>query len=178
MFRYGVVRVWQLPAEAFLGGGLGILPLAPLGAVAEAELPGLIRRMEQRISAEATRDEAGTLWTAADVLMGLRYPPGLVTQLLRGGYGMKDSVTYQAIVEEGEVKDRHAVLLQLGRKRFGPPDFAVETALRNIIDLDRLAHDRRRARRFQLGRVAGDDVADRGHGRLEEFLPFAHVSRK
>jgi hypothetical protein len=42
VFRYGVVRVWQLPAETFLGGGLGILPLAPLSAVAETELPGVI----------------------------------------------------------------------------------------------------------------------------------------
>ena len=32
VFRYGVVRLWQLPAETFLSGGLGILPLAPLSA--------------------------------------------------------------------------------------------------------------------------------------------------
>jgi hypothetical protein len=74
VFRYNVIRIWQFPPETFLGGGLGIVPLAPLGAVAEAELPGLIRRMDERIRAEATPDEAGKLWTAADVLMGLRYP--------------------------------------------------------------------------------------------------------
>ena len=48
--------------------------LPPLSAVVEAELPGVIRRMDERICAEATAGEAGTLWTAADVLMGLRYP--------------------------------------------------------------------------------------------------------
>ena len=60
--------------------------------------------MDERIRAEATADEAGTLWTAADVLMGLRYSRQLVAQLLQGVHGMKESVTYQAILEEGVVK--------------------------------------------------------------------------
>ncbi|HZT80116.1 MAG TPA: hypothetical protein VFA26_07840 [Gemmataceae bacterium] len=38
MFRYGVVRVWQLPPEQLLTGGLGTLPLAPIGAVREADM--------------------------------------------------------------------------------------------------------------------------------------------
>jgi hypothetical protein len=124
----------------FLRGGLGILPLAPLSAVAEAALPGVIRRMDERIRVEATADEAGTLWTAADVLMGLRYPRQLVAQLLQGVHGMKESVTYQAIVEEGEIKGRAEVMLrarqddlfQLGGRRFGTPSTAIETALRDI----------------------------------------------
>ncbi len=138
VFRYGVVRVWQLPTEMFLSGGLGILPLAPLSDVVEAELPGVIRRMDRRIRAEATVDEGGTLWTAADVLMGLRYPRQLVAQLLQGVHGMRESVTYQAIVEEGVVRARQEVLLQLGRRRFGSPSTAIETALRGITDPDRL----------------------------------------
>ena len=93
VFRYEVVRVWQLSPETFLSGGLGILPLAPLSAVAETELPGVIRRMDERIRAEATPDEAGTLWTAADVLMGMRYPRQLVTELLQGVHGMRNTVS-------------------------------------------------------------------------------------
>ena len=131
--------MWQLPAETFLSGGLGILPLAPLSAVVAAELPDVIRRMEQRISAEATPDEAGTLWTATDVLMGLRYPRAQVAQLLQGVHGMKESVTYQAIVEEGKVEARQEVLLQLGRRRFGMPNPSSEMVLRGITDPDRLA---------------------------------------
>ena len=143
VFRYGVVRVWQLPVETFLGGGLGILPLAPLSAVVEVELPDVIRRMDERISAEATSGEAGTLWTATDVLMGLRFPQETVAQLLQGVRRMKESVTYQAIVEEGRVEGivraRQEVLLQLGRKRFGTPNPLSETALRSVTDPDRLA---------------------------------------
>jgi len=143
VFRYEVVRVWQLSPDMFLSGGLGILPLAPLSAVAEAELPGVIRRMDQRIRAEATPDEAGTLWTAADVLMGLRYPRQLVVQLLQGVHGMKESVTYQAIVEEGEIKGmlraRLDDLLRLGRRRFGEPNADAEATLRGINDPERLS---------------------------------------
>jgi len=99
--------------------------------------------MDERIRAEATPDEAGTLWTAADVLMGLRYPRQLVTQLLQGVHGMKESVTYQAIVEEGEVKGmlraRLDVLLKYGRRQFGTPSADTEAALRGITDPERLA---------------------------------------
>ena len=80
----------------------------------EDELPGVIRRMDERIRAEAAPDEARTLWTTADVLMGMRCPRPLVTQLLQGVHGMRilgmkvhgieESETYQAIVEEGEIK--------------------------------------------------------------------------
>ena len=138
IFRYQVVRVWQLPVETFLSGGLGIVPLAPLSAATEADLPSVIARMEQRIRQEATPAEAGTLWTATDVLMGLRYPRALIARLLQGVHGMKESVTYQAIVEEGVIQGVHEFLLRQGRKKFGIPDARTESTLRSITDLDRL----------------------------------------
>src|SRR5262249_47301504 len=113
-WRYQVVRVWQLPAEKFLASGLGLLPLAPLSQVKRAELPALIRRMEERIRAEATPQEGGVLWTATKVLMGLRFPAKSVSHLLRGVHGMKESVTYQEIVGEGEIRYGHRALLLQG----------------------------------------------------------------
>jgi hypothetical protein len=149
VFRYDVVRVWQQSPETFLNGGLGVLPLAPLSAVVEAELPGVIQRMDERIRAEASPDEAERLWTAADVLMGMRYRRQSVNQLLQGVHGMKylgmkihgieESDTYQAIVEEGELKATLRDLFNLGRRRFGEPSAEVEEALRGITDPERLA---------------------------------------
>ncbi len=52
---------------------------------------------------------------------------------------MKESVTYQAIVEEGRIQDRQEVLLQLGRKRFGQSSESTRRALFAIKDMDRLA---------------------------------------
>ena len=51
---------------------------------------------------------------------------------------MKDSVTYQAIVEEGEIKASQEVLLKLGGKRFGAASETITLAIRSITDLDRL----------------------------------------
>ena len=80
------------------------MPLAPLSSVEVAGLPKLIRQMDDRFRREATADEAGKLWTATDVLMGLRYPREMVAELLRGVHGMKESVTYQAILDEGRAE--------------------------------------------------------------------------
>ncbi len=77
------MRLWQLPVETCLDAGLG---LVPLGAVTEAELPAVIGRMRQRIDHEATAEEAATLWTAANVLIGLRYSRELV---FTGSLGFK-----------------------------------------------------------------------------------------
>jgi hypothetical protein len=84
MFRYAVVRVWQLAPEPLLSGGLALLPLAPISAVTEAELPGIIKRMKQRLSSRRSREQASLLWGAAYILLGLRYSQALVAQLFRG----------------------------------------------------------------------------------------------
>lgn len=141
-FEYGVVRAWQIPVGDMLAGGLGTLPLAPLADVPQAELPGVIRQMETRISAEAAPETAGVLWTATYVPMGLRYSGAVAERLLEGVRQMKESVTYQKIVEEGRVEGRveeaRALLLRLGRKRFGPPSPAAEAALAGITAIERL----------------------------------------
>jgi predicted transposase YdaD len=100
-FRYQVIRVWQLPVERLLAGGLGTLPLAPISAVTTTELPGVIRRMKERLRGRS-RAQAGDVWTATYLLMGLRYEQALVNQLLEGVIAMEESVTYQALIAKGE----------------------------------------------------------------------------
>lgn len=51
---------------------------------------------------------------------------------------MEESVTYQAIVRRGRLQELRLTILRQGRKRFGPPDSTTETALANIMDLERL----------------------------------------
>lgn len=51
---------------------------------------------------------------------------------------MKESTTYQFIVNEGEIKEARKLLLRLGAKRFGPPDAQITTSLESITDLGRL----------------------------------------
>jgi hypothetical protein len=130
VFKYQVVRIWEIPAATCLSGGLA----------------GVISRMQERFERETSAEEAATLWTATDVLMGLRYPKDFVSQLLRGVQNMKESVTYQAIVEEGVEKgiekgmlvEARRTLLELGAERFGEPDEELERVISQIADLEHL----------------------------------------
>ncbi len=72
VFDYQVVRLWEQPVELYLNTGPGMLPLAPLCAVSQQALPGVIRRMEERIREDVTSAEAATLWSATYILLGLR----------------------------------------------------------------------------------------------------------
>jgi predicted transposase YdaD len=141
-----VVRVWQLPPESLLTGGLALLPLAPISAVTEAELPSIIKRMEQRLSSRRERKQAPLVWGAAYILLGLRYSPALSAQLFRGVVSIKESSTYQAILEEGRqegltegtVAGAKKLLRIVGDGRFGPPDAQTAAAIERIDDLARL----------------------------------------
>jgi predicted transposase YdaD len=139
-FRYRVIRVWELPVAPLLAGGLGTLPLAPVSAVTEQELPGIIAQMKSRITAPGVLPAAKDLWTATYILMGLRYEPALVDHLLQGVIEMEESSTYQAILEKGELRRAHKTLLLLGTDRFGAPSAEVQTVLEGINEPDKLDH--------------------------------------
>ncbi|MHB1421783.1 MAG: RpnC/YadD family protein [Gemmataceae bacterium] len=145
-----VVRVWQLAPEPLLRGGLALLPLAPISVVTEAELPGIIKRMEQRLSSRRGRKQAPQIWGAAYILLGLRYAPAVAAQLFRGVMSMKESSTYQAILREGREEGRQEgrsegavaeakkLLRIIGKRRFGDPDAPTVAAIERIEELARL----------------------------------------
>jgi predicted transposase YdaD len=131
-----VVRLWEEDPETYLNAGISLVPLAPLTNVTKANLPGLIRRMEEKIEKEP-KPQPGKLWTATNVLMGLRYPKKLAVRLLKGKMqAMRESTTYQAILQEGRqegrIEEARKFLLRLGTKQFGPPAATAVTALERI----------------------------------------------
>lgn len=149
-FHYHVIRVWEIPVEQVLSGPLATLPLAPVAQVSPDELPRVIRRLEERFQSEANPGDAAILWTATYILMGLRFPSDVSQQLLQGVRAMKESTTYQAILEEGRewgreegrAEEAQSLILRLGQKRLGHPTPEVEAALRAISDrahLERIA---------------------------------------
>jgi hypothetical protein len=135
--RYRILRVWEVPAATWLSGGLGLVPLAPLGSVQKADLPAVVAQMKQRFDREAP-SQAKELWSAVYILMGLRYERAMVQLLLRGVVNMKESTTYQAILEEGEAKEARKMLLLQGRDRFGEPSAKIVALLGAVTDLGRL----------------------------------------
>ena len=68
-YDYQMVRLWQENVEPFLNVGVGLVPLAPLTDVSEADLPQIVGRMAGRINAEP-RPRAAKLWTATYLFMG------------------------------------------------------------------------------------------------------------
>jgi predicted transposase YdaD len=99
---------------------------------------------------EASVEEGAELWTATYVLMGLRYPGAETAQLLRGVRAMRESVTFQAILQEGvekglqqglqqgKLQEAINVLMRLGCKRFGPIDSSARIAIEQITDLSQI----------------------------------------
>ncbi|MFN0073771.1 MAG: hypothetical protein ACKVVP_20005, partial [Chloroflexota bacterium] len=166
VFHYPVVRVWTERVERFLEGPLGLVPLAPLADVAPQDLPAVVRSVTDRIGAEADLAQAQTLDVVTFTLMGLRYPRELVLQLVPGVRTMRESSTYQFILDEGRAEGRaegeergraegeergraegeargraveaRSLLLLMGTTKFGAPDAATRVALENIVDIERL----------------------------------------
>ncbi|MCI0459340.1 MAG: hypothetical protein L0Z62_20515 [Gemmataceae bacterium] len=133
--RYEVVRVWRLPPEQLLTGGLGTLPLAPISDVSQSALPDVIRKMKRRLDEPKARRAAPNLLAATHFLLGLRYDKAFAQALMREVLGMKESTTYQAAVAEGVL---HLLLMQ-GEARFGsPPDPKTRATLEAIDDMGQL----------------------------------------
>ncbi len=147
LYNYRVVRLWQEDPEPYLTAGVNLVPLAPLTNVLETEkdLRDLVDRMAARINAEP-EPRAARLWTAAYLLMGVRYSDELVSRLLEGVQNMRESTTYQAILregreegrEEGRVNEAQRLVFRLGTKRFGVPAAATVATIEAIQDIDRL----------------------------------------
>jgi hypothetical protein len=109
--------------------------------VQKADLPAVMAEMKQRFDREAP-SQAKELWSAAYILMGLRYESAMVQSLLRGVLNMKESTTYQAILEEGEAIGKAAearkMLLLQSRDQFGEPSAKIVALLDAVTDLGRL----------------------------------------
>jgi predicted transposase YdaD len=142
-FGYQIVSVWDWPVEGVLTGPVGLLPLAPLcqlpeGVSLEARLAGVIQRLVDRLLGEASPERAKKLLTAAFVLTGLRIDRNVAQQLFQGVQGMRDSSTYQLILDEGRLEEARRLVIRLGRRPLGAPEPAALTLLQGITDVERL----------------------------------------
>lgn len=158
-FVFEVIRLWEVPVNGLLTSGLGTLPLSvlgqlPAGRTPDEALPEVIAQLVRRIDGEAPPEQAPILLTASYVLMGLRLSHERARELFQGARKMRDSTTYQAILDEGraegEIKGRaegmikgraeeaRKLLLRLGRKKWGAPDVAIEAEVGAITDVERL----------------------------------------
>jgi predicted transposase YdaD len=146
-FGYEVVAMWERPVEAWLAGGLPLLPLTPLcrmpdGMTVEDGARWAVLRMVERLEREAAPEVTRRLKTAALILSGLRFRKPQVAALFAGVAGMRESEGYQLILDEGRdeglILGVQRTILHQGRTKFGEPDDATRTALARVTDIDRL----------------------------------------
>ncbi len=147
VFRYGIVRVWELDGEALLHGPIGSTPLALLTDSANGQLKEYVNRLAERYrEANVPEDVESLLLTSGYILLGLRYTQEEIRTAFLGASGMQESVTYQAILREGEARgeargsllSRQADIITVLEARFG---FITEDLKNTILvntDTDRL----------------------------------------
>jgi hypothetical protein len=141
-FRLDVVRVWEVPADALLEAGVGLMPLAvlgkpPPGTTRETALPAQVARIAARARAEAG-PRAGEVMTSAFILAGMHTGPDLLEAIFKGAGAMYESSAFQVV--EKWAKERYAreVLLQMGTAKFGEPTEEQAARLEKIDSLPRL----------------------------------------
>lgn len=148
-FGFEVIRLWKIPAEQLLRSSLATAPLAVLGKLPEAlsledGLATVVRQLAERLEREAVEGQADRLMTSAYILTGLRLKtPAQVRRLFQGvSIAMRESVTFQAILEEGEqtgrIRELHRMILRQGRRRFGEADETVRGQIEAILDIETL----------------------------------------
>ena len=159
LFRYTVIRVWQLDVRTVLAGGLATLPLAPISSVKKADVQETFNAVRRRVEAEANSDrEVSDLLTATGVLMGLCYDRPFIQHIMRGVTNMEESVYWDImrdkikekmrteigeevraeIGEEVKVEGERDAVVRVGARRFGAVPPAVQERLAQISSLSTL----------------------------------------
>lgn len=152
IWRYSVVRLWELPVELFLQSP-GTTPFAALAVRSPAELPELADRMEhqwKKVDERAARD----LRSFSELWLGMRFDPDLIHALFEEKTMIKESSIYKEILQEGKeagkqegIREGQALgklayardfILRIGQMNVGPADGKVQSTIENCTDQNRL----------------------------------------
>jgi hypothetical protein len=140
-FRHRVLRVWQMPPEAFLTGGLALLPLAAVARVPKREIASTVKEIERRLKSEALPSQGELLRTATFVLLGLKYDKIFVEKMMSKNV-LELSSTYQALLHEGRMagnlEEARKMLLRVGQRRLGEADAETKAFLESITSVETL----------------------------------------
>ena len=149
-FAYQLIRTYTLAPSELLAGGVGTLPLLGLSTATRGELPGLLRAARQRLDAEAEPAAAADLWSATDILLGLRYDEAVAATLIGAVANMRESTVYQRILNEGrtegltegrtegQIEGERRLLIRMATAKFGPASESVLARVRTVADPDEL----------------------------------------
>jgi predicted transposase/invertase (TIGR01784 family) len=100
--EYTVLKMWEQDPAMFLDDP-ALLPLATLAAATSPIQ--LLEQVAQQVSTIESTQQRQELSTYSQLLAGLRFDKRLIRQVFQEGI-MRESVIYQEILQEGEIKGR------------------------------------------------------------------------
>ncbi len=77
--------------------------------------------MDEWFLKECQESEVALFWASTEILAGLKFSANVVTPLIPRRDQMRESTTYQAILEEGSPQEAKALVLSLGKRCLGEP---------------------------------------------------------
>lgn len=100
--EFDVIRLWEQPPELFMNQ-LGLLPLAVLSSGENPKM--VLTQIAQTIKQESNTTTKNNLLAISSILAGLVLNELTIKQILKSDI-MKESVIYQEILREGEIKGK------------------------------------------------------------------------
>jgi predicted transposase/invertase (TIGR01784 family) len=142
--EYTVLKMWEQDPAMFLEDP-ALLPLATLAAATSPIQ--LLEQVAQQVSTIESTQQRQELSAYSQLLAGLRFDKRLIRQIFQEGI-MRESVIYQEILQEGELKGRQegrqegkdagkleeaqALILRQLTRRIGNMSPAVQTQMRSL----------------------------------------------
>jgi predicted transposase YdaD len=110
--------------------------LLPFATLARSDSPTqLLEQVAARVARIKETQQRQNLAACVDVLAGLRFEPNLIRRLFPKEI-MRESLTYQEILQEGRQEGRQegevALLIRQLTRRFGELDLAVQEQIRSL----------------------------------------------
>ncbi|WP_373540365.1 DUF4351 domain-containing protein [Chamaesiphon sp.] len=126
--RFNVVRIWDVEPEVFLATP-GLLPYAVLSRTDALE--GMLRQVVSRLDELPDSASKNDLMAATSILGGLKLEGDTIRRVIRSEM-MRESVIYQEIEQQGELKQAQSLILRLLNRRVGNLSIELETRLDDL----------------------------------------------
>jgi predicted transposase/invertase (TIGR01784 family) len=126
--RFNVVRIWEVEPEVLLATP-GLLPYAVLSRTDAPE--GMLRQVVSRLEQLPNSASKNDLMAATSILGGLKLEGDTIRRVIRSEM-MRESVIYQEIVQESELKQAQSLILRQLNRRVGNLSLELETRVKTL----------------------------------------------
>lgn len=126
--RFNVVRIWEVEPEVFLATP-GLLPYAVLSRTDAPE--GMLRQVVSRLDELPDSARKNDLIAATSILGGLKLEADTIRRVIRSEM-MRESVIYQEIEQQGELKQAQSLILRLLNRRVGNLSLELEARVKAL----------------------------------------------